>query len=200
MLQKLRKILGYSALALLVAQPGVSAVRKKAPYHHEVKRGECLSIISRNVYEAPSFWPTIAKWNRLKNPHRIFPRQRLGLWKKPVEPGYVYRPPPRIYEKALVELKKEDPEYEVPDAKRLFEQGEGFFTEGSYEKALKKFRLSRETDEDFLPPWFYEMRTLRVLKRVAEADKVESEFLGEHPKLKRLPMFRAKGRVRNPPQ
>ncbi len=88
-------------------------------------------------------------------------------------------------EKTEVEEALEDP----VSPESLFAQGQELFEKGEQAGALDRFHRSRKSDSDPLPPWFYEIRVLRLMKRVDEAKAVGRELIEAHPEVKDLPML-----------
>ncbi len=67
--------------------------------------------------------------------------------------------------------------------------GQKLFKNKRYQDALAKFESARTIDPEFLPAWFYEIRTLRLLRRSGQARTVSSELLQRKPALNSLPLF-----------
>ena len=77
---------GQKATAQQVAQAGIplSELAPNAPDNYTVKRGDTLWAISRIFLKSPWRWPELwgMNLNDIKNPHLIYPGQRLFLEKK----------------------------------------------------------------------------------------------------------------------
>jgi tetratricopeptide (TPR) repeat protein len=95
--------------------------------------------------------------------------------------------------KVKYESKKTEIIYQPTSAEQYFQMGKKFFDEKNYSEALFSFKESRKSDSNFLPPWFYEMKVLRLLKRSTEEIQVKEAFLEKHPQLKNLPFFSKAG-------
>jgi nucleoid-associated protein YgaU len=73
--------------ALLLAATGAGAEGKppegKLPEGklHEVKRGESLAVIAGHELGDPALWPVLYRANRdrIKDPQRIYPGQRISI-------------------------------------------------------------------------------------------------------------------------
>jgi nucleoid-associated protein YgaU len=67
--------------ALLLAATGASA----EPKLHEVRPGESLAAIARHELGDPGLWPLLYRANRdrIKDPERIYPGQKISI----PEPG-----------------------------------------------------------------------------------------------------------------
>jgi len=77
---------GQKATAQQVAQAGIplSELAPNAPDNYTVKRGDTLWAISKIFLKSPWRWPELwgMNLNDIKNPHLIYPGQRLFLEKK----------------------------------------------------------------------------------------------------------------------
>ncbi|MEY4884142.1 MAG: hypothetical protein RIS34_1996 [Pseudomonadota bacterium] len=77
---------GQKATAEQVAQAGIplSELAANAPDNYTVKRGDTLWAISRLFLKSPWRWPELwgMNLNDIKNPHLIYPGQKLFLEKK----------------------------------------------------------------------------------------------------------------------
>ncbi len=95
---------------------------------------------------------------------------------------------------ALVPEAKEElmklPPPEPESAEEFYNKGKEQFDGGEYERALANFKQSRTLNEESLPSWFFEIRTLKLLEQDDEAKKTATHLLDERPELKNLPMFR----------
>ena len=71
--------------ALLLAATGASAESKL----HEVRPGESLAAIARHELGHPGLWPLLYRANRdrIKDPERIYPGQRISIPPPGAEPG-----------------------------------------------------------------------------------------------------------------
>jgi hypothetical protein len=168
-------------------------------------------------YGRPGMWRDIARWNRIKRPYTVWIGRPLKLHRRPalsIKEGRtlilqmwrrkfdtIAESPEKLQvveaETRKEAFKKEVQEIvaaeavaeEAPSAEKLFRDGERLFNERKYDEALDHFRRSREADSDFLPPWMFSIRTLKMLKREDEEAKVTEAFLDRHPRFKMLPMF-----------
>lgn len=60
-------------------KPTTKPPAKPAPRTHVVKKGESLWSISIKYYKTPDNWRKIADYNKLRNPNRIKPGQKLRI-------------------------------------------------------------------------------------------------------------------------
>lgn len=83
---------GQKATAEQVAQAGVplSELAADAPDEYTIKRGDTLWAISGLYLKRPWRWPELWGMNlqEIKNPHRIYPGQKLYLEKKDGRPRF----------------------------------------------------------------------------------------------------------------
>jgi hypothetical protein len=180
-------------LLLLTALAQAAPKSEKNFGAHVVRPTETLWSIAIHRYKAPFRWLEIAKWNNLAAPYTVFPEQRLILRKKPLradpplavadeetrsETGAKYADSVRETTNALAAA--------PTSAKKLCAQGRSQLEEDRPEAALELFRQGRAADPRYLPCWLFEIRTLRSLKREAEARETTALFLKHHPKVKAL--------------
>lgn len=108
----------------------------------------------------------------------------LETLSKPAEIGdVVLQLPPK---EAQNETRIMAAEAELELAKELFEKKD-------YEGALASFHSLRSRQPKFLPPWIYEVRSLKALSREKDAGKTVSELLEANPELRpalqRMPLL-----------
>ncbi len=214
----MRKCFYQFSVALLLlllpafAQAGASLVHRVTP------DARTLSEVALYLYGRASVYKQIAEWNSLSPPYRLRLGQKLVLkklprltaeegsrrllnhWRKKFGLLTPVSDPIRVAA-AIKEVKKQkfevaakivpkDLEFEPPSSQQFFLDGKKYFDGGKYGEALLAFHKSREADSDYLPPWFFEIRTLRQMDRKEEERKVRIEFLNSHPKLSALPFFK----------
>ncbi len=97
------------------------------------------------------------------------------------------------FQSAMKEIQKEEEKEDSPEvrAKKLLAEGETAFKEKRYGDALSQFRKSKNLDNKPMVTWFYEIRTLRLMKNDDEAKTIAKSFVNNHPELKDIPLFQS---------
>lgn len=212
--QTLRRIF-LSLLSFLLlcssslAQPLDKTEERKAGWTYQTHQHETLSEISIRLYGTHRLWPEIARWNALTPPYRLRPNQILVLKRKPtVESKLGERFVQNLWNAYFERRAKNKGETEVElkeqflaatqkvepssdrDAEEYLSEGESLLKEEQFEKAVERFRKSRETNSTLTAPWFYEIRAFRLLNRDDEARKTGLLLLKIHPEFRELPLFK----------
>lgn len=175
-----------------------------------------LVEVAVRLYGDPEMFAEIADWNAMSEP---FPLQKgrililkrpptldqkegdeavLAYWRKHFDnqdeaaavPASETVKAPVVHTKIA---EQRNLSRDMVKARDLFAEGQRLFDAKKFKSALPKFRGSRKIDADFLPAWFYEIRTLKLTKRAKQAQASSDELLKRRPELKTLPMFQ------NPP-
>ena len=114
-----------AAVLVVVSGWGVSAIAADMPpnvveqesgYYYTIQKGDTLWDLSRRFADTPFYWPELWQENKqIPNPHRIFPGERIRLYRKTwTEPLAVAPAPEPSATGKLPAAKKEPPYYRYP--------------------------------------------------------------------------------------
>ncbi len=190
------------------------AQEDKVYWHTVNENTKNLSMVALYYYGRSSFYKKIAEWNGIPAPYRIKLGQKLKLllpprlnheegdkkllayWRKYfnlTEPEQEKTITKQVIKEKFVEAEKVKPvdlEFEPLDSKKLFLDGKMLFDEKKWADAMILFHKSRTLETEYLPPWFYEMKSLGELGQIDQRTQVLEEFLKTHPQLKNLPFVK----------
>ena len=215
MLKNLRTLL----IALFLCAPAQANEQKTAVFHLITEDTPSLGLVSVYCYGSTRYWRKIAAWNHLPPPFRLKPGQKLWLKKAPTltpeqgekkllamwrkrlglpsldeiaakEMAVKKKAAQAEYTHALKEAQNEEQEDEPDSPEACVARGQKEFDAKQYDAAIADFEKARDADPDTLAAWFYEIRTLRILKKDQEAKAISIQLLKNHPELQNLPMFK----------
>jgi tetratricopeptide (TPR) repeat protein len=162
-----------------------------------------LVEIAVRLYGDADMFAEIAEWNGMSEPFRLRKGQVLVLKKPPTLDSKEGDQAVLAYWRKHFDNQGEtipaaqtkiaetgNLSREMVKARDSFAEGQKLFDGKKLKKALAKFKESRKIDPDFLPAWFYEIRTLKLLKKEKAAKAASDELLKRRPELQALPMFK----------
>ena len=76
-------------------------------------------------------------------------------------------------------------------ADQLFRDGKHAQDRGDLVAAVQFFNESRNKDQDQMPVWLFQIRTLRQLKRNDEAKDLAKAFISQHPEMEHVPFLKS---------
>jgi hypothetical protein len=113
-------------MVLMAAVPGVMAqatdlpagvVEQESGYYYTVQKGDTLWGLSRRFADSPFYWPGLWQKNpQIPNPHRIFPGDRIRLYRKTWTEPLAIEPQPTTGASAAYH---EPPYYRYPGMLRV---------------------------------------------------------------------------------
>jgi len=71
-----------------------------------------------------------------------------------------------------------------------FDFGVNLFNKKEFEDAVTAFRNARNQNPKFIPPWIFEIRSLKEIKKDDEARNTARELIEKHPHTARLPVVK----------
>jgi len=187
---------------------------------YRVQKGEGLGRVSLRLYGTTRRWKEIAELNELAGPHfalregqslrlpappTLSERQgrdkMVAYWLKrdpwrsgidessiATEPAPATRSPALSTEKAGRYLASQRMNHQ-----KYFQRGRELMDAGNYDEALKYFAQSRREKEDYLPAWFYALRTHQLKKDEKGWEALQKSLVEKYPHLRSLPIFEKEG-------
>ena len=111
----LAAVSGWCVSAMAADTPP-HVVEQESGYYYTIQKGDTLWDLSRRFADTPFYWPDLWQENKqIPNPHRIFPGERIRLYRKTwTAPLAVAAPPEPSATGKLPAAIKEPPYYRYP--------------------------------------------------------------------------------------